>query len=90
MAKDTESLRSTVRSRHVGLTNSAFSWKFAWGLLDKVAWMRGGLITFNTNLSRFLARSHTSRVVISAQPDTEGGHGEGGTESIKMSTLASG
>ena len=28
-AKDTESMRSTARSRHVGLTNSAFSWKFA-------------------------------------------------------------
>jgi hypothetical protein len=29
MAKDTEPKRSTARSRHVGLTNSAFSWKFA-------------------------------------------------------------
>ena len=53
--------------RHYG------SRKFAWGLLDKVAWVQGGLITFNTNLSQILARSYTSRVVISAQPDTEGG-----------------
>jgi hypothetical protein len=42
-------------------------------LLDKIAWVRGGLITFNTNLSRILARSHTSLLVISTQPDTEGG-----------------
>jgi hypothetical protein len=28
MAEDTESLRSTARSSHVGLTNGAFSWKF--------------------------------------------------------------
>src|SRR5215213_9244480 len=34
--------------------------KFACGLLDKVAWVQGGLITFNTNLSRFSARSHTA------------------------------
>src|SRR5918994_7089888 len=50
--------------------------KFAWGLLDKVAWVQGGLITFNANLSRFSARSHTSLLVIlviRAQPDTEGG-----------------
>ena len=80
-----------VRIRYILRTSCLrSSKKFAWGLLDKVAWVRGGLITFNTNLSPFLARSHTSRVVISAQPDTEGGHGEGGTESIKMSTLASG
>src|SRR5215208_7638326 len=38
--------------------------KFACGLLDKVAWVRGGLITFNTNLSRFSARSHTSLLLI--------------------------
>ena len=41
-----------------------YSPKFACGLLDKVAWVRGGLITFNTNLSRFSARSYTSRVVV--------------------------
>ena len=37
--------------------------------------MQGGLITFNTNLNRFLARSYTSRVVIlviRARPDKEG------------------
>ena len=35
-AKDTESLRSTARSRHVGLTNSAFSWKFAFWAFSEV------------------------------------------------------
>jgi hypothetical protein len=40
------------------------SQKFACGLLDGLAWMRSGLITFNTNLSRFSARSHISLLVI--------------------------
>ena len=51
---------------------------FACGLLDKVAWRRGGLITFNTNISRFSARFHTSLLVILVirdlylRPDTKG------------------
>jgi hypothetical protein len=35
MAKDTESLHLTARSRHVGLTNSAFSWKFGCTILHR-------------------------------------------------------
>src|SRR5215213_836640 len=55
----------------------------ACGLLDKVAWVRGGLITFNTNLSRFSARSHTALLVILViriQLATEGSNVDAGTE----------
>jgi hypothetical protein len=81
------------RRKILGTSRRRRSPKFAWGLLDKVAWVRGGLITFNTNLSRFSARSHISLLVIlviRARPDTEGSNADAGTESIKMSTLASG
>jgi hypothetical protein len=57
--------------------------KFACGLLDKVAWVRAGLITFNTNLSRFSARSHTALLVIlviRTQLATEGSNVDAGTE----------
>ena len=56
---------------------------FACGLLDKVAWVRGGLITFYTNHSRISARSYTSLLLIlgtKAQPDTEGSNVGAGTE----------
>src|SRR5215210_1356385 len=69
-----------ARSRGPRLFSKQFqkknSPKFACGLLDEVAWVRGGLITFNTNLSRFSVRSHTALLVIlviRARPDTEGG-----------------
>src|SRR5919112_3780048 len=50
--------------------------RFTCRLLEKAARRPSDLITFNTNLSRFSARSHTSLLVIlviRAQPDTEGG-----------------
>jgi hypothetical protein len=41
-------------------TDKKNSPKFACGLLDEIAWVRGSLITFNTNLSRFSADSQSA------------------------------
>src|SRR5918993_331321 len=71
--------------RDGGARTSLFghSRKYTCRLLEKAARRPSDLITFNTNLSRFSARSHTSLLVIlviRAQPDTEGGHLDTGTE----------
>jgi hypothetical protein len=51
MAKDTESLHLTARSRHVGLTNSAFSWKFGCRIVRDSGPMRQNFLCRESNVA---------------------------------------